>query len=91
MLFKFTTKELFSNKGDFIKKLHCPFHIKWQELNDFKGVTNKACNICKKTIYNSINMSDQQIIDLVARDSEACLKISLNQNNIKTVNIYERS
>jgi len=36
-------------------------------------------------------MNDQQIMDLVAQDSEACLKISLNQNNIKTVGIYERS
>ena len=91
MIFKFATKELFSDTGDFIKKLHCPHYIKWQDLNDFKGSTHKACNICNKTIYNSASMNDQQIIDLVTKDSQACLKIRLNQNNLKTVGIYERS
>jgi|APSaa5957512622_1039677.scaffolds.fasta_scaffold41020_2 hypothetical protein len=91
MIFKFATKELFSDKGVFIKKLHCPYHIKWQELNDIKHATHKACSICNKTIYNSINMSDQQIVDLVTLDPKACLKVSLNQNNVKTVDIYERA
>ena len=36
-------------------------------------------------------MNDQQIVDLVTRDSKACLKISLNQSNVKTVGIYERA
>jgi hypothetical protein len=36
-------------------------------------------------------MNDQQIVDLVARDPKACLKISLNQSNVKTVGIYERT
>ncbi len=91
MIFKLSTKELFSNEGVFIKKLHCPYYIKWQELDDSKCATHKECSVCNKTIYNSINMNDQQIVDLVARDPEACLKISLNQNNIKTVGIYERA
>ena len=91
MIFKFATKELFSDKGVFIKKLHCPYRIKWQKLNDFKDTVHKACNICDKTIYNSINMNDQQIVDLVARDPKACLKVGLNQNNVKTVGIYERT
>jgi hypothetical protein len=91
MIFKFATKELFSDKGVFIKKLHCPYHIKWQKLNNFKDTAHRACNICDKTIYNSINMNDQQIVDLVAREPKACLKISLNQSNVKTVGIYERA
>jgi hypothetical protein len=91
MIFKFATKELFSDKGVFIKKLHCPYRIKWQKLNNFKDTAHRACNICDKTIYSSINMSDQQIVDLVAREPKACLKISLNQSNVKTVGIYERA
>ena len=91
MIFKFATKELFSDKGVFIKKLHCPYHIKWQNLNNFKGTANRACNICDKTIYNSANMSDQQIVDLVTLDPKVCLKVGLNQSNVKTVGIYERA
>ena len=90
MIFKFATKEIFSDKGTFIKKLHCPYHVKWQNLDDFKQSAHKACNICNKTIYNTASMNDQQIADLVAKDSQACLKISLNQINVKTVGIYER-
>ena len=91
MIFKLATKELFSNKGAFIKKLHCPYHIKWQELDSFKSSAHKTCSLCKKTIYNSTDMNESQVVDLVARDPEACLKIDLNQNNIKTVGIYERT
>ena len=91
MILKLTTKELFSDKGSFIKKLHCPYYIKWQNLSNLKDSGHKACNICNKTIYDSTNMSDQKIIDLVSKDSEACLKINLDQNNVKTVSIYERT
>jgi len=91
MIFKLTTKELYSDKGVFIKKLHCPYRIKWQDLNDLKHTNHKTCDSCNKTIYNTVEMNDQQIVELVAGDSKACLKISLNQNNIKTIGIYERT
>ncbi len=48
MIFKFATKELFSDKGVFIKKLHCPYRIKWQKLNNFKDTAHRACSILRQ-------------------------------------------
>lgn len=91
MIFNLSTKELFSDEGDFIKKLHCPYYIKWRELDSSKGSSHKTCGLCKKTIYNSTDMNENQVVDLVTSNPEACLKIDLNQNNIKTVGIYGRT
>jgi len=89
MIYKISTKELFSDEEVFIKKLHCPHLIKWQEMNKIKGRSEKACQICEKNVYDTETMSDEQVVDLIARDSQACLKINPNQRNIKVMNIYD--
>ena len=33
MIFKLSKKELFSDNGTFIKKLHCPYLIRWKNMS----------------------------------------------------------
>lgn len=89
MIFKLTTKELFSDEGSFIKKLHCPYLMKWKNMNKINGVPDRMCSVCDKTIFDTEAMSDKQVVSLVEKNSDACLKLNLNQKNISVVNIYE--
>ena len=89
MIFKLATKELYSDEGLLIKKLHCPRLIKWQSMSKVDGSQNKICSSCRKSITDTEAMSDEQVINLIGRDSEACLKVGLGQENIKVINIYD--
>lgn len=90
MIFKFSTKVLLSDDGVFIKKLHCPYLIKWQEMDGINGLPDKACQVCHKTVRDTETMTDKEVVDLIARDSQTCLKVNPNQKNIKVVNIYDK-
>lgn len=89
MIFKLSKKELFSDNGTFIKKLHCPYLIRWKNMSTVDGVSDKMCSICDKTVFDTEAMSDKDVINLIGQDSDACLKIDLNQKNITMVNIYD--
>lgn len=85
MLFKPATKQLFSDDGTFIKKLHCPNNVQWSNLSQKDGTKNRICSICQRDIFETIDYTDSQIIDLVHKDPTVCLKISPDQPNLKVL------
>jgi len=64
MIFKLVAKELYSDEGLFIKKLHCPHLIKWQRMGKVDGSQDKLCSSCRKTITDTETISDEQVINL---------------------------
>lgn len=89
MIFKLATKELFSDDGSFIKKLHCPYYMKWQKMNDIDGTSDKMCSVCDKTIFDTEKMNDEQVVNLVNKNPDTCLKVDIKQKNISVVNRYD--
>ena len=79
-----TTKEVFSDAGVFLKRLHCPIGVMWKDMME-NGSNTRACSHCDKTIYDTEHLSDAEIEHLLAKDPQACLKLSLNQDNVKIV------
>lgn len=79
-----TTKETFSNAGVFLKRLHCPASVMWKDMTENESNTI-ACSQCDKTIYDTEHLSDAEIEHLLAKDPQASLKVSLNQDIIKIV------
>ena len=79
-----STKEIYTDTGKFVKRLHCPIHVK---LNAMKknGDRSKICVECNKTIHDTANINDNDIVKLMKNDPQACLKVSLNQDNVKIV------
>ena len=82
MKFNPITKELYTDKDDFIKSLHCPLKISW-ELLDPHNSYSKKCSYCERSIIDTQLFSDEDIHEIVNLNPNTCLKIDLNQNNIK--------
>lgn len=76
-----TTKEIFSDSGLFLKRLHCPARLMWKDMME-NGSNTRACSHCYKTIYDTEHISDKEIKHLLIKDPKACLKVSLNQDNV---------
>jgi hypothetical protein len=79
-----SSKEIFTDTGEFIKRLHCPIHVKWNAMKK-NGDRSKICVECNKTIHDTANINDNDIVKLMKNDPQACLKVSLNQDNVKIV------
>ena len=83
MKFNPLTKEIYSDNGQFIKQLNCPFKIDWENLLLSQESNKRLCYRCNHEIIDSASLDDQTLIDLVKRHPDTCLKIDFNQSNIK--------
>ena len=54
MKFNPNTGKLFTDQGEFIKKLHCPLKKTFDELK------NGYCNSCNKYVVDTNTMSDKK-------------------------------
>lgn len=84
MKFNPLTKEVFTDKGEFIKKLDCPFKMKWDDLNDTDS-TFRKCSNCDRSIVDTKHLSDNQLLEIIKQDSHTCLKVDLNQHNVNLI------
>ena len=84
MKFNPITKELYTDKDDFIKSLQCPLKINW-ELLDPHNLYSKKCSHCERSIIDTQFFSDEEINEIVSLTPNTCLKIDLNQNNVKII------
>lgn len=79
-----SNKELYTDSGAFLKRLHCPISVMWNDMKE-NGSNIRMCSGCEKTIHDTEHLSDAELEHLLANDSQACLKVNLNQNNVKII------
>ncbi|TFV94478.1 hypothetical protein E4S40_10680 [Algoriphagus kandeliae] len=84
------TKKLFTDKGEFIKELHCPFQPDWKKMKvNLKDQTIRNCNFCQHPVLDTSRISDELILEIVQKEPHTCLKIDLDQSNlILSLSIY---
>ena len=86
MKFNPITKNLFTDNNVLIKKINCPFYIRWSGLPMTKADGVRRCDLCEKNITDTYGLTDEVVAEMVRLDSTICLKVNLNQANIKVVN-----
>jgi hypothetical protein len=83
MKFNPITKDVFSDNGQFIKQLNCPFKKIWDNLLNTNESHKKICDTCNHDIIDTSKFDDKKLIEIVKKNPDTCLKIDLNQHNIK--------
>ncbi len=78
-----TSKEIFTNEGQLIKKMNCPEKVEWETMEKGENVLKRKCNICNKSVIDTEFLSDDEVLFLVEKDANTCLRIIsyLNVNN----------
>jgi hypothetical protein len=86
MKFNPVTQDLYTDAGAFLKKLNCKFDVSWELM---EPISNSArnCGNCKHSVYNTEDFSDSDLIDLFHQSPQACLRLDLNQANVRILNI----
>jgi hypothetical protein len=84
MKFDPISRALYTDEGQFLKILHCPMRKRWQELNLTGPEAHRNCNHCERIVFDTAELSDLQIVELLHDDPDTCLKVSLDQSNIRS-------
>ncbi|MFZ4620299.1 MAG: hypothetical protein ACOYNS_07060 [Bacteroidota bacterium] len=80
------TKELFTDDGELIKRLHCPHSLRWDEQIDVDGRSSNAiCAHCEHEIIDTKGYGDRELLHVVMNKEKCCLKLDLEQENIKVI------
>jgi hypothetical protein len=83
-------KSIYSDCGEFIKKLSCHFEITEEDLvkSEDSNIIGD-CAFCKNGVYKTENLSDNEMHQMVAKDSSVCFFVDLNQSNISHIEMGE--
>jgi hypothetical protein len=89
MIFDISTKTLFSSDGKILKKLFCPKDIVWNDLEK-TSLKIRNCRICQTEVLDTAYLTESQIIQLLATNPNSCIRINIDQTNIKFIdNVVE--
>ena len=69
------TKEIFTNEGQFIKKMNCPEKAEWETMEKGYNDLKRICKICNKSVIDTEFLSDDEMLFLVKKDANTCLRI----------------
>ena len=82
MKFDPITKEIYTDKNEFVKRMNCPYKINWDNLEGTNSTLRK-CVDCDHLIVNTEFLKDEELLIMVRDNPNTCFKIDLNQHNIK--------
>jgi hypothetical protein len=85
MKFNPITQRLYTDDNVLIKQLHCPYRMAWHELAATNDASIRLCAVCVKSISDTDGLTDQAVLELVRENSSACLRVSLDQDNVQVV------
>lgn len=75
------TNQLFTDDGAFLKTLHCPLWVEWNNLLTVNAGF-RVCNHCTKQVYDTAMLNDNELSMLLSENPNTCLKIDINQPNL---------
>ena len=84
MKFNPITKEIYTDKNEFVKRMNCPYKINWDNLEDTNS-TSRKCENCNHLILDTEFLTDYNLLIMIRDNPNICLKIVLNHHNIKVV------
>ncbi len=77
-------KDIYTDNGVFIKRMDCPYKMNWNKMEIINRTTRK-CSNCNHSILDTASIPDEELLKLVRLNPGTCLKIDLNQQNIKVI------
>ena len=86
MKFNPITKILYTEDNKLIKKMYCPYpSLQWQDFSAINGSIDKMCDICEHRVVDAHDYTEEALFEFLQEDPNTCLKVDLNQKNIRIV------
>ena len=85
MQFNPISQKLFTDNGELIKELSCPYGLTWGQMSDIKRQGVKQCSICSSAVFDTLGLSDEEALNMVQKDPGVCFRISLESPNVEVI------
>lgn len=83
MIFDQISGALYSDRGDFIKTVYCPFSLSEIQLAQLPSSTrDRACDHCNKTVHSIDDLSDSEVMEKINQDNSLCVFATTKAKNI---------
>ncbi len=89
MKFDPINKDVYTDDGEFIKQLYCPYKIHWDNL-EISNNTFRRCMNCDQLIVDTAFLSDYEILNLIRNNPNTCLETLTNQA-LGSMQIFRKS
>ena len=76
MKYKIETKELYTDKGVFVKKMQCQIRVDWGKMEPGNNDLERICSHCNKSVLDVEFLSDEEVLFLLNKKPETCIKIN---------------
>ncbi len=84
MIFNPVSRELFTDRREYIKTLHCPKRAEWETMRPvFDAEPIRSCKHCDHPVIDTEGMTDEQLRRMIQQDPATCLKVGLDQSNVR--------
>jgi hypothetical protein len=85
MKFNPISKRLYTDDKVFLKQLHYPYRMSWESLQATSEEGVRLCEVCERKIIDTDGLHDDELLSIVQRDPTSCLRVSLNQENLRVI------
>lgn len=76
---------LYTDTGEVIKKLECRFALVAGDILPTTDDGLSRCKRCDQAIVDTNSFSDAEVLTMLRSEPDTCLKVDLNQSNLKVV------
>ena len=84
MKFDPISKDIYTDKDEFVKRMNCPYKMSWDKL-EATNSTLRKCSNCNNLILDTEFLTDNELLKIVRQNPDTCIKIDLNQENINLI------
>lgn len=84
MKFNPLTQKLYTDSGELVKEMYCPYNVSWEQMKSVHSAGRK-CDRCNHVVHDTKSLSEDEILQMVQQNPKICFKIDLNQNNLKII------
>ena len=74
-MLKIKNKKIYTENNIFLKHIKCPKNVSLVDLKD-EGNNTFFCDNCNKNVLDTNNISENELIKLLKKNKDICLKIS---------------
>ena len=82
MQFDPQTQTLFTDQGEVIKRLRCSYRRRWHQLRLLTGTPHRSCSTCERSVLDTAQLTEEEVVAQVRRDPNTCLRVRANQDNV---------
>jgi hypothetical protein len=76
---------LYTDNGEVIKKLNCPYKVSFSAPVPHTSLSGQTCDICNGTIVDTSTYADDDLLSIIRSNINVCFKIDPYQPNVKIV------